>query len=1269
MPKVPQRWVAAASTAAFVCSATGALAAAYTVREPAWGLPHIYADTNLELAYENGREISKDRLAQLILLSRAGRGTLAQAFGLLDPSFLDTDIETRIAGYTSSEFQSMFEKLPPAAQANLVSYCDGVNDTIEEFYTIPAGTPGDPRPIEITVLKGLPLSDLSGDLFGNANNLSDQVDPFYKAPGGADPARPNGGYQFTPEMALSVAVIQVRNFGLNTFEEIDRLSELLALENVHGGATGEQLWHDYNFLVDPLAPSSVPDSQSPGFGGPLARNAETDRAIVEAHALADEVRRWRGKSWKASADLISERASRREELLKKWSAWPKLGSYAWMISADRSATGHPWLGGFPQTGIQTPSLMHYVENRSGEGVSGNGMEFIGAPYVLIGHNDSVAFTTTTAQLRVIDTFVETVVGENIDAARYSDEGTPAPMSKRSEIIIMGGAPPFNVPQTFWRTHERGGNGGSRSILDFLGDAEGTAESGTATTLVDSTGSFGPSYVGGYLFITAGTGAGQVRTISGASGTTLTVGTSFTTIPGATSVYVAATGGGNTILAVALDSGAWLEESTTAYGFSLFQEAGDVMDMRAAVRLIPSTHNFYAADNQTFNGTGTAASFGNIGYWSSGYARIRQDSSDPLLPIEGSSPNPLVVAEGTLTGATSTTAVDGTASFVSMAPDPINYRYNNPGLRGHEYVISIISGTGGKQTRRIASSTATSVTIEYAWGATPAAGDRYEIYEVYGMPEAINPAEGYSANWNNKAMWSDEGDNFGREHRVTYVLERLQADASWNRTKQRQLNKDLAGLDGRGKLGRQLIPRIRQAVDAIGNGGNPAVDTVLVALEAQNGTPEFGRHFVDPVTATTTAGEVAFLNTLINNLAVAIYGDEYAGAIGVPTGTRALALVIHAIDSADSTPVNAYGQEYGGNYFNGSNWETVLRDTFSTLATGGIPADGVRGQSSYNHPLSGLNSALSFTPTPLGNRGTWEQIVEAGPDVKGEFMFPLGQSGYIRGSFVALPTSLTIKSIDPHVTSIQPIWRDWRFLPMLHVSEDLAIDGNPDQDGDGVYDGFENWYFDATTPSAKENGDGDDSTLLEEFEHGSDPTDADTDDDGLDDGLDGLDQDRLGSGFLKFKAQFKLNGLEDTFSLNGKFGTGSTTFDAAADSVDIVVEDINGTVLYTATLPAGTLTADGLKFSLKDPDGLNDGVSQFQLKFNADPAKTGSVKVKTIKMNFPSVATSGTPTYTVTVTLHDVSAASQRSLIDARPWVASSKSAKAQKDPGGPPVYH
>ena len=94
-----------------------------------------------------------------------------------------------------------------------------------------------------------------------------------------------------------------------------------------------------------------------------------------------------------------------------------------------------------------------------------------------------------------------------------------------------------------------------------------------------------------------------------------------------------------------------------------------------------------------------------------------------------------------------------------------------------------------------------------------------------------------------------------------------------------------------------------------------------------------------MTATTNAGEVAFLNQLINQLAQDIYGDEFAGALPVPTGARALSMVQHAIDSAAGDLPGGYQQAFAGDYFGGRDWRVVVRDSFAGLASQGIPADG------------------------------------------------------------------------------------------------------------------------------------------------------------------------------------------------------------------------------------------------------------------------------------------------------------------------------------------
>jgi hypothetical protein len=1056
---------------------------AVTVREPAYGLPHIYADTDLELARENGREIAKDRLGQLILMARVGRGTLYQAFGALDPSTFNDDLEVRTEGYTSSELNGMFAKMPAADQALILEYCKGINDTIDAIY---AGTL--PQPLEVALLRG-PLG-LSNDLFGNATNISDQVDPYYKAPGGADPEHPHGGFQFTPEMAVSIAVLQIRSFGDESFDEPSRLTELNSLLDKFP-ATGDEIWDDLNFLNDPLAPVTVPDSTTPGFGGPLATNVVPDETpVTYATDFPDY-------DYDAALQPVREREAHREAFARSLGAWPTMGSYAWIIDAYRSATGNPWIGGFPQMGIQVPSIMHFVENRSGEGtdhrIGAIGMEIVGGPFVIIGQTDTVGWTSTTAQLKVNDFYLDKLILEKTDALRYNDEGTPAAMSHRTDVIKGGGATSVLV----WRTHERAGNGGSRTVEAFQGDAAGKAESATATSLTDA-GAFSGDFSGGFVAIVGGTGAGQMRPIDSNTSDTLTLdaGDAWTTTPNTTSEYVAVRSGDD-IVVISRERVFWLEETTSLLGWSLFQRAESVLDIRRGTRMMPSTHNFYAADNQTFNGIGTdLGSGGNIGYFSGGFSRVRQGGTptDTRLPMDGTAASELVVVSGTVDNATADTLTDaGAFSGKDFSPPPYNYRMNNPSEKGSEYIVTITGGAGYKQTRRIASNTDNTLTLEEDWGVVPSNGDLFEVYEIVAMPEAINPSQGYTGNWNNKAATADDGSGFGREHRSTFVVERVAADSDWTRAEQHQLNKDVAGVDEHGKLGRYLVPSLRVAVDGVGNGGDPDVDTVLAALEAHNGSPEFGRYIIDPVTDTTTAGEMEFLKVLIDNLAAAIYGDEFSGTVvDTPTSLAALNLVQHAIDSAAGSPAGRYTQAYSGDYFNGSDWRVVVRDTLSDTIDelGGIPADQPRPEETYTHPLAAMYPSLVFEPTPLGNRGTWEQIVEAGSVVLGEFIFPLGQSGFI--SSTGTP--------DPNCDSLQSIWGEWRFLPMLHVAEDLATDPDGDVDNDGVLDGFEKWYFGSNSPAPTDDYDTDGVSLLDEFLNGLDPTEADTDGDGMPDGF-------------------------------------------------------------------------------------------------------------------------------------------------------------------------
>ncbi|HQM47478.1 MAG TPA: penicillin acylase family protein [Candidatus Hydrogenedentes bacterium] len=83
------------------------------------------------------------------------------------------------------------------------------------------------------------------------------------------------------------------------------------------------------------------------------------------------------------------------------------GSFSWIVGPKRSATGNALLFGAPMVWFPTPSWCIMVHlNAPGFNVAG--MACHGAPGILIGHNERVAWATTSSLLNATDFFEETL---------------------------------------------------------------------------------------------------------------------------------------------------------------------------------------------------------------------------------------------------------------------------------------------------------------------------------------------------------------------------------------------------------------------------------------------------------------------------------------------------------------------------------------------------------------------------------------------------------------------------------------------------------------------------------------------------------------------------------------------------------------------------------------------------------------------------------------------------------------------------------------------
>lgn len=87
------------------------------------------------------------------------------------------------------------------------------------------------------------------------------------------------------------------------------------------------------------------------------------------------------------------------------------GSNAWAVDASKTTTGYPLLAGDPHLGLNMPGKWYEVHlNLDGRNLSG--ATIAGAPVVILGQNDSLAWSLTNIMLDDTDFFEEAVNPEN-----------------------------------------------------------------------------------------------------------------------------------------------------------------------------------------------------------------------------------------------------------------------------------------------------------------------------------------------------------------------------------------------------------------------------------------------------------------------------------------------------------------------------------------------------------------------------------------------------------------------------------------------------------------------------------------------------------------------------------------------------------------------------------------------------------------------------------------------------------------------------------------
>jgi penicillin amidase len=440
-----------------------------------FGIPHIFAETNRGLFEAYGYAVAQDRLWQLELNRRAARGRLAEIFG---PGTVNADRAARVVGYTDAELDAQFATLTAEEQEIFDAYLGGINRYISEIALAPLTK----LPFEFHALS------------------------FFPQP-------------WTRRDSVAFGAFMVRRFGEIGGRELTNLAVLESLIGLHGPTNGFAIFNDVRWINDPDSPVTVPVSGAFGKRQKPAGLNNGQLQIIADHKL----------------DVSDDEA---RAIWQSLGVPTKLGSYAWAVSAARSANGFAMLYGGPQMGFSVPEVLHEVQLNGGNGFNVAGMAFAGVPPVLIGRNEHVAWTSTTATGDNLDHYIETTCNAGAGpGSGYLFNGVCTAFEARVETINVRGASPVILPVL-------------RSI-------------------------HGP--------------------VVGSSG----------------------------INAITQKRAHWQRELESVHGFFGFDRARNVQQFEAAVKLIPTSHNFIYADKT-----------GNIAYWQAGQVPLRPVGFDSRLPFPG-----------------------------------------------------------------------------------------------------------------------------------------------------------------------------------------------------------------------------------------------------------------------------------------------------------------------------------------------------------------------------------------------------------------------------------------------------------------------------------------------------------------------------------------------------------------------------------------------------------------------------------------------------------
>lgn len=289
-------------------------------------------------------------------------------------------------------------------------------------------------------------------------------------------------------------------------------------------------------------------------------------------------------------------------------------------------------------------------------------------------------------------------------------------------------------------------------------------------------------------------------------------------------------------------------------------------------------------------------------------------------------------------------------------------------------------------------------------------------EMRPNPFVINPPRGWLASWNNKPSVdyaSGDTEPFGKIFRADDLFARLMGDQLISHADMEDIPKDIARVKGRtGRESRFLKPYLLVALDQVPP-SHPLANQARSVVESWDGSA-----FLDAVGSTALlSGEIIFSRWLAKMLT-----NTFAAVLGAHSSEANSNLLLHALDFAFT---GTSGVPPSRDFFEGKDPNALMSASFDqavaelAAALGDDPSlwTASRDDIVFAHPIIG-----EIGRVPLSNRSTYGQVVILEDRIRGENIFTLGQSGFIR--FV--PPGF---ELDPHFRDLLPLYRNFEYKRM------------------------------------------------------------------------------------------------------------------------------------------------------------------------------------------------------------------------------------------------